>query len=74
MLRVLRRKQPKQASKQAFVNLTTFVNFCQLRGHQFCQQYQPRYRRGHYFCQQGPTTFVNRNFAQAQFEVISRLW
>ena len=25
----------------AFVNLTTFVNFCQLRAHQFCQQYQP---------------------------------
>ena len=24
-----------------FVNLTTFVNFCQLRAHQFCQQYQP---------------------------------
>ena len=48
----------------AFVNLTTFVNFCQLRAHQFCQQYQPlvvcRYRRGHYFCQQGPTTFVKR--------------
>ena len=25
----------------AFVNLTTFVNFCQLRAHQLCQQYQP---------------------------------
>ena len=23
------------------VRLTTFVNFCQLRAHQFCQQYQP---------------------------------
>ena len=48
----------------AFINLTTFINFCQLRPHQFCQQYQPlmSYRRGHYFCQQGSTTFVNRNF------------
>ena len=25
----------------ASVNLTTFVNFCHLRAHQFCQQYQP---------------------------------
>ena len=32
----------------AFVNFTTFVNFCHLRAHSFCQQ--------------GPTTFVNRNF------------
>ena len=25
----------------AFVNLTTFYNFCQLRANQFCQQHQP---------------------------------
>ena len=28
-----------------FVNLTTFVNFCQLRAHQFCQQYLTRFNK-----------------------------
>ena len=49
----------------AFVNLTTFVNFCQLRTHQFCQHYQTlmSLQTRSLLLSQGLITFVNRNLS-----------
>ena len=47
-----------------FVNLTAFVNFCQLRAHQFCHKYQPlmSLRTRSLLLSTGPPTFVARTF------------